>query len=154
MSGKRVLCPRRRPAPRAGQERRDAGLRELSAAQQACPVPFRQPRRPVSSPGFPSLPLEPGGVRGPSLPGCRLAAVRYPLPGALSCLQQGGVGMGGGGGISLIAWERGPREPLTCAPYSAPQRVFKCPLGTIQHGIISAMLVFSFTFRMPSFLSI
>lgn len=123
MSGKKVLCPRRRPAPRAGQERRDAGLRELSAAQQGCPVPFGQPRRPVSSPGFPSLPLEPGGVRGPSLPGCRLAAVwlspsrRLPeLPSA----GWGGVGMGGGGGISLIAWERGPREPLTCAPYSAP----------------------------------
>lgn len=40
MSGKKVLCPQRRPAPPAGQEQRDAGLRELSAAQQECPAPF------------------------------------------------------------------------------------------------------------------
>lgn len=33
--------------------------------------------------------------------------------------------MGGGGGISLTAWERGPGEPLACGPYSAPQAGFQ-----------------------------
>ena len=59
--------------------------------------------------------------------------------------------MGGGGGISLTAWERGPGEPLACGLYSAPQRVFKCPSGTVQHGIISAVAGLFFYFQTASF---
>lgn len=57
-------------------------------------------------------------------------------------LGRGGVG--GGGGISLTARERGPGEPLGPVGPALPlELVFKCPSGTVQHGIISLVPLFS-----------
>lgn len=51
--------------------------------------------------------------------------------------------MGGGGGISLTARERGLGEPLgLVGPALPPELVFKWPPGTVQHGIISVVPLF------------
>ena len=61
--------------------------------------------------------------------------------------------MGGGGRISLTAWERGPAEPLACGPYSAPPSGFSSVhQGQFNMESFLLLLVFSFTFRLPPFL--
>lgn len=59
--------------------------------------------------------------------------------------------VGGGGWISLTARERGPGEPLgLVGPALPPELVFKCPSGTVQHGMISVVPLFSLSHRLLS----
>lgn len=159
---KKVLCPRRRPAPRAagdwGPPREGRELARVPSTSAPRPSPAASvchlvSGRSLRSPGWGAGAL-PGYTWEAALLSCLKRLPRGLQPGlnfthpSKRPLGQGGVG--GGGGISLTARERGPGEPR--GRCSAPGAGFQVSIRECSTRNNSLVPVFSSLFILLPFL--